>query len=196
VLLMEFVEGGSLADRLRRGPLDDAEFARLARGLLLALEAVHAAGTVHRDVKPSNVLLTREGEAKLSDFGIARLPGLETTVGPSGAVVGTVRYMSPEQARGHRVTQRSDLFSAAATLFEARSGKPYLEPKPGESAAELQVRAGYAKPFRQAVAGRPAVRAWFAKALHPDPAERFASAAQMRGALEEALAKPPGRLAR
>jgi hypothetical protein len=187
-IIMEHVEGGSLQERLDQGPLDPAQFRRVAHGLLDALGAVHDAGLVHRDVKPSNVLLTLGGEAKLADFGVAHIPGYETTAGaPDAGAVGTVRYMSPEQARGRGVSPRSDLFSAAATLFEAWTGRPYLEAAPGESAVELQFRAASAGPFRREIDGPEALRAWFARALDPRPERRFARAGDMRAALEAAL---------
>jgi len=190
-IVMEHLEGGSLAERLERGPLAPQEFRVVARGVLDALAAVHEAGAVHRDVKPSNVLLTRDGEAKLADFGVAHLPGLETTAGglhDGSSAVGTIRFMSPEQARGRRVTKRSDLFGAAATLYEAWTGEPYLKPLPGESAVELQMRAARAEPFQKRSVTPAALKAWFAKGLHPEPERRFASAKAMREALERALA--------
>lgn len=184
VIVMEHAERGSLRDAIAAGPIPYDDWRRLAIGLLRALEAVHAAGVIHRDVKPSNVLLDAQGEPKLADFGIARVPGFETTVGGlrEGAV-GTFRYMSPEQAKGRPATARSDLFAAAATLFEARTGRPYLEARAGESAVEVQLRAASAAPFDRDVQP-PALRAWFARALDPDPGERFASAREMREALE------------
>jgi serine/threonine-protein kinase len=157
----------------------------VAADLLDGLGAVHGAGLLHRDVKPSNVLLTKDGRAKLADFGVAHLPGLETTKGHE-VPVGTVRYMSPEQARGKKLTPPSDLFSAAATLYEAYTGKPYLEAKPNESAMELQLRAAAEGEFKKPI--KPAaLRGWFAKALQSDPTRRFAGAAEMRAALERAL---------
>lgn len=187
-IIMEHVEGGSLEDHLAKGPLDPVRFRIVAGGLLDALGAVHGAGLVHRDVKPSNVLLTGTGEVKLADFGVAHIPGYETTAAALDAsAVGTIRYMSPEQARGRGVTAQSDLFSAGATLFEAWTGEPYLQPKPGESAIELQLRAATADGFRRAVKGPKALKAWFARALEPVPARRFATAGDMRAALEQAL---------
>jgi eukaryotic-like serine/threonine-protein kinase len=185
LLVMEYVDGGSLKDRIATsGAMADDALARLADDLLGALEAVHAAGAVHRDVKPGNVLLTRDGRAKLSDFGIARLPGFETTMG--GSASGSVQYMSPEQARGKRVTALSDLYSAAATLYEARTGRALVELRTGESATEMQMRVGAASAFSAEVAPA-ALSAWFAKALEPAPAERYQSAPQMREALAAAL---------
>ena len=190
LLVMEYAEGGSLRDRLARGPLSRAELDSLADGLLRALEAVHDAGAVHRDVKPSNVLLTGRGEVKLADFGIARnAPAPEATMGEStlAGPVGTPRYMSPEQARGRRASARSDLYSAAVTLYEAMTGQPLVPPVPGESDAELQVRIASASPFARDIRP-PALRGWFAKALAPDPSERFASAREMREAFFAARA--------
>ncbi|HLE96659.1 MAG TPA: serine/threonine-protein kinase, partial [Candidatus Thermoplasmatota archaeon] len=186
LLVLEYVDGGSLKDFVAaRGALPAEAFARVADGLLAALDAVHAAGAVHRDVKPGNVLLTLDGRAKLSDFGIARLPGFETTIGPAAA--GTVQYMSPEQARGRRVTTASDLYSAAVTLYEARTGRALVGPLPEESAAEMQMRVGAPAAVEPDVEPA-ALRAWFARALAPDPTARFPDAAEMRAALAAALA--------
>jgi serine/threonine-protein kinase len=194
LLVLEHVAGGSLRDALRQGPLPPERFCAVADGLLQGLQAVHAAGLVHRDVKPGNVLLDAHGTAKLADFGVARMPGAETTMVPgNGDAVGTVRYMSPEQARGKQAGPRSDLYSAAATLYEAWTGQPLLEPRDGESAIELQLRAAASRPFRRPLRGHPALRAWFARALHPLPSRRFPDAAAMRAALLEALAAPVSR---
>ncbi|MCA1813761.1 MAG: protein kinase [Halobacteriales archaeon] len=185
LLVMEFVPGGSLKDRIAAsGPLAPAAFARVGYDLLAGLAAVHATGSVHRDVKPSNVLLTRDGHAKLSDFGIARLPGFEATMG--GAALGSIQYMAPEQARGKRVTPRSDLYSAGATLYEALTGHALVEPLEGENPVEMQMRVGAGRPFDDP-ALPAALRAWFAKAIAPVPEDRFASAEEMRAALDAAI---------
>lgn len=184
-LIMEHLEGGSLKDRLSQGPLAQRDFHALATQLLAALQAVHDRGLVHRDVKPSNVLFDGAGTAKLADFGAARSAGADTTIAtgsPPGGV-GTIHYMSPEAARGRGVTARSDLYSAAATLYEARTGQPLLAPRDGESAVELLIRAASVRRFARAVPGGPALQEWFTKALAPSPSDRFASAKEMADAL-------------
>lgn len=187
-LVMEYVDGGSLADRLPAGPLSRPEFERVADDLLAALDAVHEAGLVHRDVKPSNVLLTLKGVAKLADFGVAHLPGFETTVAamPHGGAIGTIRYMSPEQARGRPAGIRSDLYSAGLVLYEAWTGRAYVDLRAHESAVELQLRVAATGGFdRDDVP--PALRAWLGRALHPIASERFETARAMRDSLRDAL---------
>ncbi len=188
IIVMEYVDGGSLKERIATsGPLSDTAFARVADDILAALEAVHATGAVHRDVKPSNVLLTRDGRAKLADFGIAHLPGFETTTGSSES--GTVQYMSPEQARGKRVTAASDLYSAAATLYEAKKGRPVVEPLPEETPVEMRMRVGATPRVKVTLSPSP-LRTWFARAF--DAEKRFGTAVEMRRALAAALRRPAG----
>jgi serine/threonine protein kinase len=128
--VMEFIEGDTLADRLEQGPLRPAEALKLGRDLLDALEAVHSVGVVHRDIKPSNILLI-DDRAVLTDFGIAKPSVDPTTVPPSpGQVVGTVGYMPPEQAFGWEVTARTDLFAAAAVMYEAYTGRRWGDQMP------------------------------------------------------------------
>ncbi len=116
---MELVEGPDLRARLQRGPLAPAEALTLAKELLGALEAAHAAGLVHRDVKPGNVLLSPSG-AKLCDFGIAKLDG-SATLTESAALLGSLRYMAPEQRHG-RTDRLTDLYSLGLVLHEALAG--------------------------------------------------------------------------
>ena len=127
-IVMEYMDGGSLGDRLHAsGVLPPGEATRITLALLDALAAVHQHGIIHRDIKPSNILFTANGQVKLSDFGIARAPTQGAySLTQSGAVLGSVQYMSPEQARGERVDARSDLYALGAVLYEMLAGHPYL----------------------------------------------------------------------
>jgi tetratricopeptide (TPR) repeat protein/predicted Ser/Thr protein kinase len=131
-LAMEYVEGESLRQRIARGPLPVPEIRRLGAQMADALRAAHQAGILHRDIKPENILLTAQGDAKLMDFGLARLQKPDgpisddtiTLLTMHGQVVGTPNYMSPEQALGRDIDARSDLFSLGAVLYEMATGKP------------------------------------------------------------------------
>jgi serine/threonine-protein kinase len=124
---MELVEGTSLGELVRsRGALPWSEAARLAAQVARALDAAHVHGVIHRDVKPENVLVASDGHAKVLDFGLAkRVEDAGTTA--SGVIVGTPRYMSPEQAQGEPLDARSDLYSLGATLFHTLAGKPVFD---------------------------------------------------------------------
>jgi eukaryotic-like serine/threonine-protein kinase len=117
-LAMEYVDGGSLAERISAGTARGWDSSRLARELLEALDHIHSAGIVHRDVKPGNVLIAPDGTAKLTDFGIAQPEGA-TRLTSTGVVVGTRSYIAPEVERGEPATTRSDLYSCAMVLREA-----------------------------------------------------------------------------
>ena len=127
-IAMELLEGEALAERLRSGPLSVSQTLPVGLGMMAALSALHARGIVHRDLKPSNVFLTPHG-VKVLDFGLARpemKPSLSTATELTrvGIVMGTPRYMAPEQVNGEAVDARSDLFAAGAILFEMLSGRP------------------------------------------------------------------------
>ncbi|MEV0911856.1 serine/threonine-protein kinase [Streptomyces hokutonensis] len=120
-LVMELVQGGSLADRLERGPMTPAEAARLGSGVLDALNAAHAAGVQHRDVKPANVLLRTDGRPVLTDFGIAAIRDA-TALTATGSIIGTPDYMAPERVSGHSGGPAADLWSLAMMLYVAVEG--------------------------------------------------------------------------
>src|SRR5262249_53526091 len=127
-IAMELLEGEALAERLQRGPLTVAEAVPIGLGMLAALSALHARGIVHRDLKPSNVFLTKHG-VKLLDFGLARPEvarsiAATTELTGTGIVIGTPRYMAPEQVTGDALDARTDLFAAGALLFEMLAGRP------------------------------------------------------------------------
>jgi eukaryotic-like serine/threonine-protein kinase len=193
-LVMEFIEGESLEQRMRRGPLSPQEASQIVLGMLSALEAFHRTGIVHRDVKPSNILLSAQG-AKLLDFGIAKhkwrgnpdaAATLTADVTVPGTFLGTPRYASPEQLTGGDVDSRSDLFSVGAILFEMLTGSP---PFSGGSFAEIAHAVLHISP--PALTGSPAVSALgriVQTALARDPAERYPSAEAMAGKIREGLA--------
>ncbi len=178
---MELLEGEALAERLRRGALSAADAIPLGLGILAALGALHARGIVHRDLKPSNVFLTKHG-VKLLDFGLAR-PEVEGALDDdagltrTGIVMGTPRYMSPEQVMGEPVEARSDLFAAGALLFEMLAGRPAFA---GRTVAEVLHATQYEQP--PALAGSSTVAAIdrvIRRALAKRPADRPASADEM-----------------
>jgi serine/threonine protein kinase/tetratricopeptide (TPR) repeat protein len=184
-IAMELLAGESLAARLGRGPLPLAEALTLGREVLSALGALHAEGIVHRDLKPSNVFLTPHG-AKLLDFGLARplprsamggLDSFESDLTQSGLVVGTPRYMAPEQVRGGEVDARTDLFAAGAVLFEVLAGRPAF---PGTTAVDVLHATLHEQP--PALTGSAAVVAFdrvIRRALCKNPGDRYPSAADM-----------------
>ncbi len=122
VMMMEYVEGATLASRLLRGPIPPADAANYSEQVLGALSYAHKVNVIHRDVKPANMMLTPQGVVKLMDFGIAR-PNDEGGMTSTGATLGSMNYMSPEQIRCEPVDQRSDLYSMGVSLYEMVTGK-------------------------------------------------------------------------
>jgi serine/threonine-protein kinase len=122
LMVMEFVEGRTLHSVLRQGPLDPPAAIDIVLQILSALEYAHAQGVVHRDIKPANIMLTQTGVVKLMDFGIARSASDDNPLTQTGAAVGSVYYMSPEQVQGLPVDARADLYSAGVLLYEMTTG--------------------------------------------------------------------------
>lgn len=191
----ELVDGESLARRLRRGgPLPVREACTVAERLCRALEHAHAERIVHRDIKPANVLLSRRGEVKVGDLGIARLSCAGTTTdGATATIVGTPRYMAPEQASGHPVTPATDVYSAGIVLYEMLTGEP---PFGGDSAVEIALR-HVQDPVPALPAGTPeSVRQIVERALAKEAGDRYQSAAAMADDLARALEGGPWASAR
>ncbi|MGI8749472.1 MAG: serine/threonine-protein kinase, partial [Thermoleophilaceae bacterium] len=122
LIVMEYVEGSTLAEELKAGPMKESRAASIVEEIAGALDHAHAQGVVHRDVKPANILLRRDGTAKLADLGIA-IAAEHTQITASGTVLGTAAYMAPEQLEGGEVGQAADVYSLAAVAFEALSGQ-------------------------------------------------------------------------
>ena len=121
-LVMEFLEGETLGERLRRGALPLSEVYRIGMDVAEALAVAHRQGIVHRDLKPGNIMLT-QGGAKLMDFGLAKPLGTQSASATAGSIVGTIQYMSPEQIEGKEADARSDIFAFGAVLYEMTAGK-------------------------------------------------------------------------
>jgi serine/threonine protein kinase/tetratricopeptide (TPR) repeat protein len=188
-LAMELLDGESLADRLESGPLPPPEAITTAVSILSALDALHRRSIVHRDLKPSNVFLSPHG-VKLLDFGLARPVNLgadATALTVPGLLMGTPRYMSPEQARGDEVDARSDIFALGAMLFEMLSGRPAFN---GPTAIEALHAVLNEHP--PALVGSLAVvdaDRVVQRALMKNPAERYQTAEEMAFELRACLAR-------
>ncbi len=190
-LVMELLEGESLSQRLERGPIPLAEAMQVTLIVLSALAALHRSSIVHRDLKPSNVFLSTEG-VKLLDFGLAKPvssfsnDGLtQTEVTGHGVIAGTPRYASPEQVTGKPVDGRSDLFAAAAILFESLAGKPAFT---GNSALEVFHSVLYEAP--PALSGSQAISAVdriVRRAMDKNPANRYDTADEMAAELRAVM---------
>jgi len=189
-IAMEWVDGTSLRDRLAAGgPLPLTEAVDIARQVAGALDAAHRQGLIHRDVKPANILINRQGRAKLSDFGIAKLDDLELTT--TGQVLGTPLFMSPEQIRDEDLDGRSDLFSLGVVLYQCLTGEP---PFAGETLPSVTHKVMTADP-RPVRSLSPHVSEMLEgivdRLLAKDREERFANAAELAQALTVATGEEP-----
>lgn len=209
-VVSELLEGESLRDTLRRGPLPLRKAVELAAQVARGLAAAHAKGIVHRDIKPGNIFVTKDGRAKVLDFGLARVMHATNTDQQSttlrdepatsaGAVLGTVGYMAPEQVHGTTADHRADIFALGAVCYEMLSGRKAF---PGATA--IDVMAAIARTDPQELSGDivpPALDRVIRRCLEKNPDERFQSATDLAFALEAlsgtmagagAAGRPPG----
>ena len=184
-VVLELVDGGTLADRLREhGRLPSAEVAEIGAAVLAALQAAHERGLVHRDVKPANVLLPAAGGVKLADFGIAKaLDAVTADLTATGQVLGTPRYLAPEQVAGKPATPASDLYSLAAVLYECLAGQPPFDAETAIAVALAHQQQPVPPLADRAPAAPTPLVAVIERALAKDPAQRPPSAAHMRAEL-------------
>jgi eukaryotic-like serine/threonine-protein kinase len=192
-IVMEYVDGRTVRDLLQEGHrLLPERSLEIIDGVLRALDYSHQAGIVHRDIKPGNVMVTRNGDIKVMDFGIARaMSDAQATMTQTAQVIGTAQYLSPEQARGERVDSRSDLYSTGCLLYELLCGRPPFTGDSPVAIAYQHVRENPVPPSRV----DPDVPAWadaiVLKAMAKAPADRYQTAADMRADLQRAASGMP-----
>jgi serine/threonine protein kinase len=205
-LVMELVEGPTLADRLRQGPIPLEEALPIAKQIAEALEFAHERGIIHRDLKPANVKVTSDGSVKLLDFGLAKAiegdsasadvsssPTITMAATQAGIILGTAAYMSPEQARGKLVDRRADIWAFGVLLFEMLSGQPLYA---GETTSDILARVIEREPdLTRLPSSTPApIRELIRKCLTKNPRQRLRDIGDARLVIEEYLANPSAEL--
>ena len=198
-LVLERVEGETLASRIRRSPLPLVEALQICRSIALALEAAHERGVIHRDLKPGNVMIAPSGVVKVLDFGIARwvprvsagggadLSTLEADLTQSGHAIGTPAYMSPEQIRALDQDERTDIFAFGCVLYEAVTGVPAFQ---GGTTAEVMGAVLHSEPDWLALPSQtpPKIKELLRRCLEKDPERRLHSMGEARDEVEAWLA--------
>jgi len=192
-IVMEYVEGRTLRDVLAaEGRLLPRRALEIAAAICAALEQAHAAGIVHRDIKPGNVMVTPSGEVKVMDFGIARaLTSSTATMTQTSSVVGTAHYLSPEQARGEHVDARSDVYSTGCLLYELLTGAPPFTGETAVAVAYQHVREDPVPPSSVEPDVPSDADSIVLVAMAKNPVNRYGSAAEMRADIDRALAGRP-----
>ena len=194
-IVMEYIAGKTLRDLIPAGGLPPAQALQYAAQIASALTAAHAAGIIHRDLKPSNIMVTTSGLIKVLDFGLAKwvdssMTGqtgdqstVETALTREGSIIGTVSYMSPEQAEGKRVDARSDIFSFGSVLYEMLTGKRAFEGRSGISTLSSILRDDVKPIYEAAPDVPPLLEQIVLRCLPKEPAARWQSMKEIEGAL-------------
>ena len=187
-IVMEYVDGRTVRDLLIEGHrLLPERTLEITSGVLRALEYSHQAGIVHRDIKPGNVMVTRNGDIKVMDFGIARaMSDSQATMTQTAQVIGTAQYLSPEQARGERVDARSDLYSTGCLMYELLTGRPPFTGDSPVAIAYQHVRENPIPPSRLDPSLPPWADSIVLKAMAKSPNDRYQSAAEMNADIQRA----------
>jgi hypothetical protein len=196
-LVLELIDGPTLADRVARGPVPLREAFEIGRQIAAALEAAHERGIVHRDLKPANIKVTSAGVVKVIDFGIAKLDAAEGrlpagTATSTGTILGTAAYMSPEQARGGPVDKRTDIWAFGCVLYEVLTGQ---QPFDAETSSDMIARILEHEPAWDRLPSTipPPIVRLLRRCLTKDPAERLHDIADARLEIVDALASPSAR---
>lgn len=189
-IVMERVEGITLKNYMsKRGPLPQNEVIHYTEQILRALEHAHGKGIIHRDIKPQNIMLLKNGRIKVADFGIAKLPNAET-VTMTDKAIGTVYYISPEQASGNPIDQRSDLYSLGVMMYEMTTGElPFTADSP-VSVALMQVNDTPRRPREIDPKIAPGLEQIILGAMEKDPERRFQTAGQMLRYIQKLSSSP------
>lgn len=204
-LVMELVEGETLAERIKKGPLPLDEALKVCKQIAEGLESAHEKGIIHRDLKPSNVKVTAEGDVKILDFGLAKAfqeepavaatdlsksPTLTDQMTRPGVIIGTAAYMSPEQARSQTVDKRADIWAFGCVLYECLTGKPALQ---GETVTDTLALILKGEPdWTKLPSNTPhAIRILLRRCLQKDPKKRLHDIADARIEIEEIDTTPP-----
>src|SRR5215813_9113089 len=201
-LVMEVIEGDTLAERLRRGPMPVEDALKIGVQIANALEAAHEKGIVHRDLKPANVKITPDDRVKVLDFGLAKAmentpasgtlsnsPTLTIGATQAGVILGTAAYMSPEQAKGFEVDARSDTFSFGSVLYEMLTGRESFQ---GDTVAEALASVLVREPDFSLLPANlnPRFPELLQRCLHKNPKKRWQAAGDLRAELETVAAAP------
>ena len=201
-LVLELVEGPTLADRIAKGPIPLDEALPIAKQIAEALEAAHEAGVIHRDLKPPNIKVREDGTVKVLDFGLAKAldpnpesdpsqsPTLTAAATQMGVIMGTASYMSPEQARGKSVDKRSDIWAFGCVLYEMLTGRPVIQ---GELVSDVLAKIIEGRPDLAALPAGvpPPVRQLLRRCLEKDPRRRLRDIGEALIQLEDAIGVAP-----